>query len=206
MDASSNHRGWAERTGEFSPAYYAELGPNKVSKSLVTLLDHYTSKGASILEVGCSSGRHLAHLHENGFENLTGIDINAQSFTVMADVYPALADAGTFYTAAIEDFVPDVADASFDAVYSVETLQHVHPDTEWVFDDLVRITSDLLVTIENEGPGRDDPAETVVFDTGQFPLYCRNWNHVFTTRGLCERLCHPSRPDTIRAFGRSDTE
>jgi len=203
MDASDNHRGWAERTGDFSPAYYAELGPNKVSKSLVTLLDYYGSEEASILELGCSSGRHLAHLHENGFGNLTGIDINDVSFEVMADAYPALAEAGTFLTGAIERLVPDFDDDTFDIVYSVETLQHVHPDDKRLFDELVRITGDLLVTIENEGPdpennGTDGPVQ---FVDGQFPLYHRNWNRVFTDRGLEQLLCHRSKPDTIRAFG-----
>jgi len=208
MDPSTNHRGWADRSGEFSPAYYAALGPNKVSNSLVTLLDHYSSREASILALGCSSGRHLAHLYANGFENLTGIDINDDSFTVMADAYPALADAGTFHTGAIEELVPGFADDTFDVVYAVETLQHIHPEDDRVFDELVRVTDELLVTIENEGPNPDaeNPAEAVEFVNGEFPLYRRNWNRVFTNRGLTERLCHPSKPDTIRAFGTVDRE
>lgn len=206
MDSSTNHRGWADRTGEFSPAYYAGLGPNKASKSLVTLFDSSHGKEASILELGCSSGRHLAHLHENGFENLTGIDINDASFEVMADAYPALVDAGTFHAGAIERLVPDFADDAFDVVYSVETLQHIHPDDEWVFEELVRVTSDLLVTIENEGadPHDNSTDETVQLVNGRFPLYCRNWNRVFTAHGLSQLLCHQSKPDTIRAFGTPD--
>lgn len=199
MDSSTNHRGWAERTGEFSPAYYAHLGPNKVSKSLVTLLEYYSTEEASILELGCSSGRHLAYLHENGFENLTGIDINDESFEVMAKSYPDLADTGTFHTGSIERLVSEFADNTFDVVYSVETLQHVHADDEWVFEEIGRITRDLLVTIENEGttPNTD---QTVRFVNGEFPLYCRNWNRVFTDLGLSQLLSKPGKPDTIRAF------
>ena len=208
MDASSNRRGWAERTGDFSPAYYADLGPNKVSKSLVTLFDHHVSKEASILELGCSSGRHLAHLHENGFENLTGIDINDAAFGVMAGAYPELADSGTFYTGAIERLVPEFDENAFDVVYSVETLQHVHPDDEWVFEEFVRITGKLLVTVENEGPDPENNSTDgpVQFVDGQFPLYHRNWNRVFTDRGLDQLLAHRSRPDTIRAFGAAGTD
>jgi len=220
MDSSTNHQAWAERSGEFSPTYYAHLGPNKVSRSLVTLLDHSVAADASILEVGCSSGRHLAHLMENGFENLTGIDINDESFEVMADSYPALAEAGAFHTGAIERLVPEFADDTFDVVYSVETLQHVHADDEWVFADLARITSDLLVTIENEGSSADSTerserrtdgadstrtAEDVQFVNGEFPLYCRDWNRVFTDLGLEELLCKPSKRDTIRAFRKPDS-
>lgn len=208
MDPSTNHRGWAERSGEFSPAYYAELGPNKVSNSLVTLLDHYCSREVSILALGCSSGRHLAHLYVNGYENLTGIDINDDSFAVMANVYPTLSEEGQFHTGAIEDIVPGFADDAFDIVYSVETLQHIHPDHERVFDELVRITDELLVTIENEGPDPEtgNTDEQVEHVEGQFPLYRRNWNRVFTDRGLTERFCHRSKPDTIRAFGTDDKD
>lgn len=203
MDPSSNRRGWAERTGEFSPAYYAELGSNKVSNSLVTLFDHYSGRDASILELGCSSGRHLAHLRENGFEDLAGIDINDDAFAVMAETFPALADAGTFYTGPIEKLVPAFPDDAFDVVYSVETLQHVHPDDEWVFEDLVRVTGNLLVTVENEGPdpGAGDTGETIQSVDGEFSMYRRNWGRVFTDLGLDQLLSKPGKPDTIRAFG-----
>jgi SAM-dependent methyltransferase len=201
MDSSSNRRGWAERTGKYSPAFYARVGSNKVSKSLVTVLDHYSSTDASVLELGCSSGRHLAHLYENGYQSLTGIDINDDSFRVMADSYPALAEAGTFHTGAIEDIVPEFDDDAFDIVYSVETLQHIHPDNEDVFDELGRITGDLLVTVESEGekPDERDTDETVRVD-GEFPLYLRNWNDVFTDVGFTQQLRHASTPDTIRVF------
>lgn len=203
MDPSSNRRGWAERTGEFSPAYYADLGPNKVSNSLVTLLDYFSSGDASILELGCSSGRHLAHLQENGFDDLAGIDINNDAFDVMADSFPTLAESGTFYTGAIEDLVPEFADNAFDIVYSVETLQHVHPDDEWVFEELVRVTGALLVTVENEGPRADegDVNRTVQSVDGEFPIYRRHWGRVFTDLGLEQLLSKPGKPDTIRAFG-----
>jgi SAM-dependent methyltransferase len=201
MDSSTNRRGWAERTGEFSPAFYADIGPNKVSNSLVTLLDHYSTTEASLLEVGCSSGRHLAHLHDHGYEDLTGVDINEDSISVMADTYPSLAESGTVHASAIEEFVLDVDDDAFDVVYSVETLQHIHPDDEWVFDELARITSDLLVTIESEGENPEErPTDETVQIDGDFPLYLRNWKDVFTERGFEELLCHASHPDTIRAF------
>jgi ubiquinone/menaquinone biosynthesis C-methylase UbiE len=126
----------------------------------------------------------------------------------MADAYPALTDAGTFYTGAIERLVPEFADGAFDVVYSVETLQHVHPDDDWVFEELVRVTGDMLVTIENEGadPDTDSTDETVQFVNRQFPLYHRNWNGVFTDRGLDQLFCHRSKPDTICAFGTLGTD
>ena len=193
---------WAERSGRFSPAYYARIGPNEVSETLADVFAHYVDDDAAILELGCGSGRHLAHLRDNGFGNLTGIDINDESFDVMAEHYPRLAETGTFHVGAVEDVVPEFADDAFDVVYSVETLQHIHPDDEWVFGELPRITADLLVTAENEGNsperGRGDTAVSYVDD--DFPLYHRDWKRVFADAGVAQLIREPTSRDTIRVF------
>ncbi|GGN10402.1 class I SAM-dependent methyltransferase [Halarchaeum nitratireducens] len=193
---------WAEREGEFSPTYYAHLGPNEVSETIRDALDHYVSTDAAILEVGCSSGRHLEHLRRGGYENLTGIDLNDEAFDVMAEEFPALAETGSFRTGAIEDVVPEFDDDAFDVVYSVETLQHVHPDDAWVFEDLARVTSDLLVTAENEGngPQRGRDGREVSYVNDDFPLYHRDWKAIFGDLGLAQLLCEPTKRDTIRVF------
>jgi len=202
MDPDRNHRRWAERSGEFSPAYYARIGPNEVSETLRTVLEYYADEAAAVLEVGCGSGRHLDYLRDAGFENLAGIDINDESFDVMAERYPRLAETGTFRTGAIEDVLPEYPDDAFDVVYSVETLQHVHPEHEWVFEELVRVTGDLLVTAENEGnsPRRGREGEETSCVNGDFPLYHRDWKRVFSDLGLAQLLCEPSARDTVRMF------
>ncbi|WP_440008392.1 class I SAM-dependent methyltransferase [Halomicrococcus sp. SG-WS-1] len=202
MEPDDDYHGWAERSGKFSPAYYAQIGPNEVSETLATVVEYYARENAAILEVGCGSGRHLAHLRENGFENLTGIDINDESFDVMAEQYPKLAATGTFHTGAIEDVVPEFPDDAFDVVYSVETLQHIRPDNEWVFEELARITSDLLITAENEGnsPQRGREGEEVSYVNDDFPLYYRNWKRVFSDLGLAQLVSEPSKRDTVRVF------
>ncbi|WP_115862541.1 class I SAM-dependent methyltransferase [Halorussus litoreus] len=197
-----NHRYWADRSEEFSPAYYADIGPNEVTERLTAIFDHYVDRDAAILEVGCSSGRHLAGLLDERYENLTGIDINDESFDVMADHYPRLAETGRFHTGAIEDLVPEMPDDEFDVVYSVETLQHVHPDNAWAFEELARVSSDLLITAENEGNsprrGREGREVSCVHD--DFPLYHRNWKEVFSSLGLAQLLCEPGKRDTVRVF------
>ncbi len=197
-----NHEYWANRSEEFSPGYYAEIGQNEVTETLEAVFDHYVASDAEILEVGCSSGRHLARLLDRGYENLTGIDINADSFDVMADHYPRLAETGTFHTGAIEDIVPEFEADRFDVIFSVETLQHVHPENKWVFEDLVRATSDLLITAENEGNsprrGREGCEVSIVHD--DFPLYHRNWKDEFSELGVAQLLCEPGKRDTVRVF------
>ncbi|WP_396613623.1 class I SAM-dependent methyltransferase (plasmid) [Haloferax sp. S1W] len=202
MDPEENHRGWANRSGQFSPTYYAELGANEVSETLASVFDHYVGSDAAILELGCSSGRHLAHLRSQGYENLTGIDLNDESFEVMAEYFPELAETGTFHTSSLEDFVVDAPDDHFDVIYSVETLQHVHPDDEWVFEEMTRITSDLLITAENEGnsPKRGRDGEEVSYVNDDFPLFHRNWKQVFSNLGLAQLVAEPGKRDTVRAF------
>ncbi|MFB6178355.1 MAG: class I SAM-dependent methyltransferase [Halorientalis sp.] len=202
MDPEDVRDDWADRSGRFSPAYYAEIGPNEVSETLARVCDHYLEEDGAILELGCGSGRHLAHLRDHGFENLTGVDINDESFAVMAEQYPALAETGTFHTAALEEFLPDVPDGAFDLVYSVETLQHIHPDDTWVFEDVARSTADLLITAENEGnsPDRGREESAVSHVDGEFPLYHRNWKEVFTDLGFAQLIREPTSRDTIRVF------
>ena len=201
MDSEEVRDHWADRSGEYSPEYYAHYGPDETSETLLEILDRHLGRDASVLELGCSSGRHLAHLHEHGYDDLSGIEVNEDAFDVMAEVYPDLADAGEFYPAAIEDVVADLADDSFDAVYSVETLQHVHPDAGWVLEELVRVAGDLLVTVENEGgEGAQAAGSDVNYVNDDFPLYYRDWHDVFTGLGLEEIHAETGERDTVRAF------
>ncbi|MFA9516368.1 class I SAM-dependent methyltransferase [Halopenitus sp. H-Gu1] len=216
MNPTEVHRQWASRSGEYSPEYYAYYGSDQRSEWVHDVLDRHLDRDASILELGCSSGRHLAYLYEHGFENLSGIDINDEAFDVMAEVYPELADAGTFHRGSIEDVIGDFEDDRFDAVYSVETLQHLHPDSEWVLEEICRIMDDLLITVENEGgDGNDDESEgqdgdghesrsssepEVNYVNDDFPLYYRDWNRVFTELGLTEIEVRSGGRDTRRAF------
>ncbi|ESP88234.1 class I SAM-dependent methyltransferase [Candidatus Halobonum tyrrellensis] len=202
MDPEDVRRDWAERDGEFSPRYYAGKGADGTSETLRSVLEFYLDDDAAILEVGCGSGRHLDHLREAGFENLAGVDINAESFDVMAETYPDLAATGEFHAGAIEDLLPEFDDDAFDAVYSVETLQHIHPDDAWVFEELTRVTGDLLVTVENEGNGAERGREgsEVSYVNDEFPLYHRDWKAVFSELGCVQVVHEPGDRDTLRAF------
>ena len=202
MNPDDVRREWAERSGEYSPEYYAYYGPNETSEEVRRILDRFVGSDASVLELGCSSGRHLSELHEHGFDELAGVDINEDAFDVMADAYPSLEAAGTFYCDAIEEVVGAFDDGQFDAVYSVETIQHVHPDDAWVFDELARIADDLLVTVENEGDSatKGSPGEDVNYVRDDVPLYYRDWNRVFTELGFVEVEATSTDRNTVRAF------
>jgi SAM-dependent methyltransferase len=203
VDSHEVRREWAERTGEYSPEYYAYYGPDETSEAIRETLTRSLGADASVLELGCSAGRHLEHLRAHGFEDLTGVEVNEDARAVMADSYPDLAATGTFHFAPIEDVIGDFADDQFDAVYSVETLQHLHPDFDWVFAELARVTAHLLVTVENEGDADTDAradADAVNYVNDEFPLYYRDWGRVFTDLGFEELNVTPGDRDTLRAF------
>ena len=201
MDSEEVHRQWKERSGDYSPDYYADFGPSRTSEMIRQVLEFYVDTDAAVLELGCSSGRHLAHLHEHGFENLYGIEINGDSMETMAETYPDLAADGTFYIDAIEDTVTDLDDDRFDAVYSAETLQHLPPDSGWVFAEVARITDELLLTVENEGEDDEhSSAESSVEYIDDFPLYHREWDDVFTGFGFVDAYSRPAEMDTLRVF------
>ena len=196
---------WAERTGEFSPTYYAHKGPNEASEQVRDLLGHFLDGGARVLEIGCSSGRHLAHLHDGGFENLHGIEINAEAIETLREEYPGLAADAEFHVGDAAELLPAFEDGAFEAVYTVETLQHIHPDdADEVFDEVARVAGDLLITVENEsarGAGGDDADVSYVND--EFPLYHRDWKEIFQQRGFAQLLSESSkRRDRLRAFRR----
>lgn len=214
MNHEEVRRRWADWSGEFSPAYYAYRGPNGTSEAVYAALERLLDgpEEPSVLELGCGSGRHLAHLHERGYRDLAGVDLNADAFEVMGDSYPKLAETVTFHHGAIEEVINGFDDDAFDAVFSVETLQHVHPDADWVFGELSRVTADLLVTAEIEQPvhagdGHDDGSGTrtgagVNYVRGEVPLYYRDWGEVFGDRGFVEVEADSGDRDTVRTFRR----
>ena len=201
MDSQDLRSEWAARSGEYSPAYYAYRGPDERSEAVRAAIEQHLSGEPAILEVGCSAGRHLAHLLDHGYEDLTGIELNEDAREAMAETFPQLADQCVVHYDSMESVLPTIETDRFDAVFSVETLQHVHPDSEWVFDELARITSDLLVTIENEeSTAGDDPAVTEVREG--IPLYFRDWRAIFTDRGFEEVDSWSGSRDEIRVFRR----
>ena len=41
-------------------------------------------------------------------------------------------------------------DSHFDVVYTMAVLMHIHPDSEFIFKEITRITKDRLIVIEDE--------------------------------------------------------
>lgn len=79
-------------------------------------------KEAKILEVGCNVGRNLHVLHQNGFKNLYGIDIQSQAIEKLKERVP---NVNAQVSSALE--LP-FRDSFFDVVYTAGVLIHISPD------------------------------------------------------------------------------
>lgn len=204
MNPQDVRRRWAERSGAYSPEYYAYHGPDDRSERVRELLVESVGRDARVLEVGCSSGRHLAHLHDDGFRRLHGVEVNPEAVSVMREHYPDLAADTTVHVGRVEAVAGVLGDDAFDAVYSVESLQHVHPDSEEVFDDLVRVADERLITVENEQPrgtvDAQDADGAVTYVEDDVPLYHRDWSRVFAGRGVEELATRDGDRTTTRVF------
>ena len=117
---------------------------------IVDLIESESSKDESILEIGCNVGRNLNELYIKGFRNLSAIDISEEALTMLINTYPELASIANLYNTPVEESIIKFRDCEFDVVFTMAVLMHIHPDSEFIFDDMVRITKKRLIVIEDE--------------------------------------------------------
>ncbi len=104
----------------------------------------------SALELGCNVGRNLNCLRQELGINVAGIEISEKALSLMKDSYPALQDCKT-YVGDMNNVITEIAENSYDLVYSMAVLMHLHPATPVSFwSQVVRVASKYIITIENE--------------------------------------------------------
>jgi SAM-dependent methyltransferase len=133
-------------------------------------------RDARVLEVGCNVGRNLAFLVDNGYENVEGVEISPHAVRLLRETYPQLAHA-TVHVGAAGEVLPRIPSDSFDLVFTMAVIEHIHPDEANVFDEMIRIGHQIL-TIE---PPRTDSHRSYPWDVPQ----------LFTSRGMVSVSCRP---------------
>ncbi|WP_430788238.1 class I SAM-dependent methyltransferase [Virgibacillus flavescens] len=146
---------------------------NKVERSefLTEYVKKYISQKENILEIGCNVGRNLNYLYENNFKQLTGIEISEQAIVELNKTYPLLKDNITIIHSSIENTIKKLPSKHFDLVFTMAVLEHIHPDSEWIFEEMTRITGSYLIIVESEK-----------FE--HWRLFPRNYKEVFEKYGL----------------------
>ena len=116
---------------------------------LVDITKKYASSSAStILEIGCNVGRNLEYLYRFGFRQLSGIEISESALQLLRQSYPDMSSCATIYNSPVENVIRDFNDGQFDIVFTMAVLEHIHPESEWVFPEIARITQSPSMRIE----------------------------------------------------------
>ena len=139
------HFFWRDPNAVNMPHEYAAITPHRAA-FLVKLLKKYCPPPATAFEPGCNVGRNLAAVKAAGY-TVSGVEINQDAVALARDVNPTVA----IRRASLEHVLKRKSDvASVDAVYTMAVLEHIHPDSEWLFDRLAQMATKCLITIEDE--------------------------------------------------------
>jgi len=128
-------------------------------------------KTLPVLEIGCNAGRNLNYLFENGFTNLYGIEINPTAIKILKEKFPEMGSKTKFFIGALEDEIEKITNNQIYLTFTMGVLQHIHPESNWVFKEISRITSNYIITFENE---------SLYTIGGNFP---RDYGKIFTELG-----------------------
>ncbi len=166
------HKYWrSPNDGVNHPEDYAI--PQERSIFLISIMKRYAERNWRILELGCGIGRNLNHLLKAGFSNLDAIELSENALEYMIINFPLLYGI-PIYHGAIENHIRDIPRNTYDIVFTMAVLEHIHPDSEWIFSEIIRITKQFILTIEDEHTNSNR----------HFP---RNYKRIFTKLGARQR-------------------
>jgi SAM-dependent methyltransferase len=120
----------------------AYLVPVSRSKALLEMISDLP-KDSRILEVGCNVGRNIAYLYDHGYTNVEGIEISPHAVAMLRKEFPQLAD-NQIHLGPAGEHLPGFADDSYDLVFTMAVIEHIHPDEAFIFDDFVRVSPRVL--------------------------------------------------------------
>lgn len=132
-------------TPELDNLYDRNYGTTRTELNLRFLAD--IPRSASILEIGCNLGNQLILLHEMGFENLSGIEIQSE---IVKKAQSRLPGARVIEGSALKVPFPD---ASFDLVFTSGLLIHIAPqDIPVAMNEIYRCAKRWLWGFEYYSP------------------------------------------------------
>jgi len=172
MSVEENLSWWRDH---HEPQRYLDV-PSQRTAALVELIRGLDLGGGAILEIGCNAGRNLAGLWAAGYRRLHGIEISPAALRVFRNTYPECLEV-KLSLGAVEEIIRLTAADSFGLVFTMATLLHLHPESEWVFAEMVRITSRWLLTVECENRNQRSKA-------GIQRHWARNYRTIFEGLGM----------------------
>jgi SAM-dependent methyltransferase len=162
FDVAENHAFWKR----CSPEGYLHAGAARGEALIELLKELKVDQQASILELGCNCGRNLDQLWGAGYHHLHGVEINPKAVRYFDANYgdplrllriiqehphghPIVFKV---LCGSIESYTKDQAESgrTFDVIFTMAVLFHMHPDSEWCFANIAKLTGKYLILIECE--------------------------------------------------------
>jgi len=183
------HNYWRNPDEHNNPNDYSHEDCLERSLKLVSLFDKYCSKDDKILEIGCNVGRNIHHLYNAGYKNISGVEINKTAIDLGKKIYPETIANFPIACEAVEDFILRIPDNTYDVVFTLGVLMHIHPSSEWIFNYIKSITKKYIIVSEEE-EGVSDIA------------FSRNYKEIFENLGMEEVFQeYVERPNKINSDG-----
>ena len=119
-------------------------------KDLTDIVKKYCSETDKILEIGCNVGRNLDCLYRAGFTNLSGLDINKEALKLGIKTFPDTVGKIDLIHSSIEDLMWRPTGDTYDMIFTMGVLMHLHPTSMWVTTLFYQRTNKFLITAEDE--------------------------------------------------------
>lgn len=170
MTREELHKYWKSRGTFGENGIVSYIRGRKKSRFLVELFDKMRiPKTASILEVGCNVGRNLNELHEAGYKNLSGFDINSSAIKKAKRLFPHLTK---IVERSAEDFF--AKPRLYNVIFTMAVLEHLPIESAEVFKRIAQSAKDYIISVEYEGP------------SGNPRIIQRDYGKIFGKRGFVQ--------------------
>ncbi len=152
------HKYWTvPNDGNNAPSIYSGVGntadkaSNERTANLVKIVEDLGIKEPRILEVGCNAGRNLNGLFEAGFRKITAIEISQDAIDQMKKDFPQAYSNSELHCGPAEEILPKFENNSFDVVFTMAVLQHIHSDSiNEITKEICRVSNSYLLINEAE--------------------------------------------------------
>ena len=157
------HEFWQNPKDQNSPERYLDYDHTlKRSEFLVgKIKKNFKPKTTKILELGCNVGRNLNALFGEKYKKLTGIEINTNALEILVKTYTEMSLRTTLINGSFEDVLPTIPTGGVDVIFTLAVLMHVHPESEFIFNEMKRIAKKGIITIEYENNMGGNPIERI---------------------------------------------
>jgi SAM-dependent methyltransferase len=174
---------WKNKTNQLNdgnrPIDYATKDLSMIEK-MVDSIKYDIPINSSILELGSNCGINLNVLSKNGYHNINGMEINPHAIDEMYKSFPQL--KVNIANISFEDGLKCIPSDSFDLIFSMAVLLHVHPSSNLIFDEIARISKKYICIVE---------AETLNCKY----IFPRNYKRLFESRRFTEIKYIETMPD-----------